>query len=436
MKRIKFFTILIGILFLISFISANYNSGTYGAGRYGKGVYGIGEVISTPSINIPSSSSSLKNNEKSVCTYEWKCTEWFPQECPASGFQERICINKGTCTGIKGMPEIKRNCTYKHKKPLFDIFLKIENKKICPGEELKVKIKLENYGKIELLDAFMTYWIVDKNNSLVAELKDTRAVSGKKEFEIKIDIPKSIQKGTYRIYSRIDYLNNQTAIAGDSFSIQSNKYCKKIELKSFNKNCILYALIIVILIITIFCIIKKIKEKLNKKKPVKNRYYEYKEKIKKRLKKIKSKNYIIFVIGISSLTGVFYIKKSITGFIINNGNLIYNNLLISFILFIVLISLLFFIYKKRIYELIESKKERKYNNRLKNLINKKVYTEKGKYFGKVKNIIIQNNKIYGLKINTSKICRLKKVIITYRDIKSIKEIVIIKHNVLERINRS
>ena len=45
---------------------------------------------------------------------------------------------------------------------------------------------LKNYGKIELLDAYMTYWIINENNTLIVELKDTRAVKNTKEFKMHV----------------------------------------------------------------------------------------------------------------------------------------------------------------------------------------------------------------------------------------------------------
>jgi len=97
---------------------------------------------------------------------------------------------------------------------------------MCAGGKINANVKLENYGKIELLDAFMTYWIIDKNNSLISEVKDTRSVIDKTDFDILIKVPKSTSSGTYRLYVQITYLENKTAIAGESFEVMEENYCK------------------------------------------------------------------------------------------------------------------------------------------------------------------------------------------------------------------
>lgn len=207
----KSWLILFLILFGIFFVSA----GVYGVGDYGTGEYNVGEVATNETEEEGGGSSSTG------CTYDWDCTNWFPTECPIEGYQERICVNRGTCTGTVGMPALNKTCVYEHKEPLFDIFVKIPDryKKICPSEKVKADIELQNYGKEELLDAFMTYWIIDGNNTLVAELKDTRSVIQTLDFDISMSIPENSAEGTYRLYAQINYGENKTALAGESFEV-------------------------------------------------------------------------------------------------------------------------------------------------------------------------------------------------------------------------
>ena len=235
---------LLSILLLIPLISA----GAYGAGPYGSGVYGIGYVAPVSPTSPDGSSPSSPS-----CTYDWNCTNWFPVDCPISETQERICINKGTCTGTIGMPDQIQTCIYDgFTEPLFDIFLKIPQryKKICAGNKIKAKINLKNLGKIELLDAFMTYWVINQNNALIAEIKDTRAITDKLKFDIEIQIPQQTPFGDYRLYAQINYAEDKIAIAGESFEITDEATCK-----SYSRILTIVALIIGLIIIMIIIII-------------------------------------------------------------------------------------------------------------------------------------------------------------------------------------
>ena len=198
-----------------------------------------------------------------TCTYDWVCSDWF--ECSESGIQERICINRGTCTGTIGMPNQTRNCTGVTE-PIFDIFLIIpgQYKKVCAEQKIKAKITLINLGKIEVLDAFMTYWIINENNTLIAELKDTRRVKDEKTFYTEIKIPELTAEGIYRLYAQINY-NNKTAIAGESFKIVSGTYCEVYTSISKYGYLILIAIMSFIIITLIILIIRKIKKKPKKK---------------------------------------------------------------------------------------------------------------------------------------------------------------------------
>jgi hypothetical protein len=219
MKRIIILFFIFAI-FYFPFISA----GSYGVGNYGAGFYGVGQVSSNSTNQNPENGGTTGGPS---CEYNWSCTNWFPSECPINGIQERICANRGTCAGTAGMPAETMNCTYNKTEPLFDIFLNVpaSYKKICAGRDIKANVKLENYGKIELLDAFMIYWIMDENNTLVSELKDTRSIADKLNFDVSLTMPESASNGVYRLYAQITYSGNKTAVAGQSFEVNPD-YCK------------------------------------------------------------------------------------------------------------------------------------------------------------------------------------------------------------------
>jgi hypothetical protein len=271
---------------LISLISA----GNYGAGRYGIGVFNIGEVPVVP----PSGGGGGGVS----CTYNWNCTNWFPAECPVQGIQERVCANKGTCSGLVGMPDETRTCIYEHKEPLFDVFLTIpqQYEKICAGNKIKANIKLENYGKIELLDAFMTYWIIDKNNTLISESKDTRNVADKLNFDVSINVPDLTPIGTYRLYAQITYSENKTAVAGGTFEIVEKDYCEITFNISRNLPFILISIGFLIVFILIIILYKKFHHHLRARKEIrvkrrkirkeqgKNKLIEFFKKLRRRLR--------------------------------------------------------------------------------------------------------------------------------------------------------
>lgn len=160
------------------------------------------------------------------CTYDWVCSEWYPEPCPSDGIQKRICVNKGTCTGIGGMPNLTRNCTPTIPVgPLFDVFAKIPltKKWVSPGDTLEVNIQLVNLGDITPLDVFFKYWIVDENNTLIAEMQETRAISEGDKFKIAMALSPNLKLGKYKFYAEINYDVDKVAIAQDSFEIVQSK---------------------------------------------------------------------------------------------------------------------------------------------------------------------------------------------------------------------
>lgn len=189
------------------------------------------------------------------CIYIWDCTNWFPSNCPVDEIQERLCINRGTCRGTEERPAQTRGCEYKPFEPLFDIFLAInqEYKETYAGETIKANVKIENFGKLELLDAFMTYWIVDENNNLVAELKDARSVTNELAYDFEMFIPSDVLSGTYKLYAQITYAGNKTAVAGESFTITVKPIAEapKISIGYVVPSLIILILLVVIIIILV-----------------------------------------------------------------------------------------------------------------------------------------------------------------------------------------
>ncbi len=73
------------------------------------------------------------------------------------------------------------------------------------------------------------------------------------------------------------------------------------------------------------------------------------------------------------------------------------------------------------------------SNSIRGLINKKVYTKDGDYIGKVKEVLLGENKVDSLKIKTTKAVQKKGIIVKYKNIE-VGHIVIIKGDVLKHLS--
>jgi len=186
------------------------------------------------------------------CTYDWVCSDWYPQPCSIDEVQQRVCVNRGTCSGTESMPNDTRECIYIPSEPLFDIFARVPllKKFIGPGESLDVNIKLVNLGEITPLDVYFKYWIINEDNMLITEFQETRAISEKEDFVISMNIPKETELGKYKFYVEIKYDVNKLAIAQDSFEIVRYKLGK------FMFMLLLWVIIFLIVFVLIFLIFK------------------------------------------------------------------------------------------------------------------------------------------------------------------------------------
>lgn len=64
----------------------------------------------------------------------------------------------------------------------------------------------------------------------------------------------------------------------------------------------------------------------------------------------------------------------------------------------------------------------------------KVYTDAGHYMGKIKGIVLEQNKIYGLNIKLDKKFKFNKnVMVKYLNVKDVGEVLIIENKVLESL---
>lgn len=264
----------------------------------GDGYCNAGEDCSTCPVDcgtcpsVPSEVPSAPAAAGAACTYDWVCSEWYPEPCPSEGIQKRVCVNRGTCTGTVGMPSLIRTCTPEFippSEPLFDIFLKIPfgKKWISRGDTIEAQIELINVGNITTIDVFFKYWIVDENNRLIFERQETRAIGERERFSVWFPISEDIKPGIYKIYVHITY-DSKVALAGDSFEVFESRFLitRRIVFLSLIVLSVLSGLIIII--------IKILRRRKERKRKVKQRGVtgltrRLLRAEKKRLRKIKRK---------------------------------------------------------------------------------------------------------------------------------------------------
>jgi len=201
------------------------------------------------------------------CSYDWVCSDWYPQPCLQEGIQNRVCVNRGTCSGTTGFPNQTRTCIPSippgPADPLFDLFAKIplRYKWINPEDIIGIDIELINLGNTSTIDVFFKYWIIDENSTLITEMQETRAVSEGDKFRVAIVIPSETKYGKYRFYAQINYDSDKIAIAEDSFEIVKSKIAKFIWIVLL---CLIMFLIAIIIILLIRQLKKHKKEDLKK----------------------------------------------------------------------------------------------------------------------------------------------------------------------------
>jgi len=357
------------------------------------------------------------------CTYVWDCSSW---SICLEGEQIRQCKNLGDCEGNKGKPMEERICS----DALFDVALEFKDLIITGDNTLEFNVDLIEQEGIDKIDVQIKYSIIDKDNNKIFSQIETKAIQGELNFDKKLKELK-LMDGEYILRTEILYGNLQRAFAEQKFEIKKGEL--GVPAKVFtNELLIIFGSVIIILMLIIFILMKIRKKKAGKPKT----HREYKSKIKHNLKRIKSKNFLIILVGFM-LTGLLFIRgNSMTGFVIGSASVVGNNWnILGFVLIIGMLGLLVFVYRKKIIEKIETKRMNKHSkDSLRGLIKKKVYTEEGKYLGKVDEVILGKNKIDSLRIKLEKKQKVKGIVVKYQDVKSIGHIVIVDGEILEKLN--
>jgi len=364
------------------------------------------------------------------CTYNWDCTPW--SVC-SDGKQTRECKNIGTCEGNESKPIKEMKCS----ESLFDIALELKNIELTENSTLKFSIDLTEKIGTGKIDVHIKYSIMNKEGYEIFSQIETKATQSNLSYQKEIEEIKLVD-GEYILRVDILYGNLQRAFAEQKIKIMNGKIETSESVSNIQKiieflkaNYLILILIIIIISLSkLLFLFRKGDYQRGFEKPIKSK-----------------KKYFVYglmILLIFSLL-VIILKINITGKVINNLSSYNWEIILISLIIISIIALLIILRKKwaLIYKKITksldrmSSKSKKYpKNNITGLINKKVYTDSGDYVGEIKDIILGENRIDSLKIQIDKKYKFKArgIVIDYKQVKSVSEIVIIDKDILENVN--
>jgi len=168
--------------------------------------------ISESSMASQPPSSGGGTNE---CNYIWDCTPW---SICSEGKQKRECKNIGTCSGVEGKPSQEINCS----ELLFDVIIKLEDVTLSPKNNLIFNVSLIETKSMEKIDVYITYSIIDKNNTEIFSQTETRAIQKSLSYQKEIDeIKLSGEEYILRVDVLYGYL--QRAFAEQKFEVEGQE---------------------------------------------------------------------------------------------------------------------------------------------------------------------------------------------------------------------
>ncbi len=128
----------------------------------------------------------------------------------------------------------------KKESPLMDLEITNFTPKVGAGEKIRFEINLTNVGGKEMFDAVI-HKRIKKNDTIIVEKVDTRAMTSRLLFKDDMDIPANLEPGKYFLELYVEYVN-KTASALVTFDIK--KTCLAMQDISYSlmtKNNVLYA---------------------------------------------------------------------------------------------------------------------------------------------------------------------------------------------------
>ena len=333
------------------------------------------------------------------------------------------------------------------------------------NNKILAEITFLNLGIEGNKSALFTYCVNDNNDLVVECVNETVAVQKKIQLVKKITLPSNIEEGIYTVIVKVDYMN-ETVESRETFEVRGEEKPIIFSTPDFsdfklNENYIVLAIIgllaTIAFVLTLVLISKRrskhraitaiesnlqqLKE-LKAKKEIKPITYHFeREKLLEKIKNVyqgRAVSAILFGIGIVALVMLF-INAGLTGYAVGESVSAPINSFIHFFFLIGAFGLLMFIHRKKIRggteKIGESFRKKHPCNSLKGLVNKKVYSEKGNYIGKIKDILLEEKKIGSLKIKIDKKHKFKAkgIVIDYKHVRNVGEVIIIDTAVSEHL---
>ncbi len=396
------------------------------------------------------------------CTYIWDCTPW--GVC-SDGKQTRECKNIGDCNGSENKPIETMNCS----QSLFDILINLQNINISEDNTILFGVNLTEMMGVEKIDVSIKYSVINEEGYEIFSQIETKAVEGNLSYNKELSDLK-MQDGDYILRVDALYGNLQRAFAEQKFSVINGEIVfgdreKKVGESFFNKfdsRLILMVLGLIMILVLMALILLSVRKNSKEKgeeaieqrlkegwkaldqgnvDEARKKYRDIKFIYKlidhtndriynKAMKFYKVVNRISFF-GIILLFPLLFApnvlkKLGITGNFIGTNpgevSLMFILTLSLFILFIIIFSV------GQIGKFLQVKTN---EDTISNLISKQVYSSNGYIIGKVKEVILENNRINSLIVDLDKKYNSSKgIIIEYKAVKSIKSVVIIDEKVI------
>ena len=399
------------------------------------------------------------------CTYIWDCTPW--SVCK-DGKHTRECKNIGDCkgTGTKPIEEIKCSETF------FDILLNLSDITVTEDKTIIFKVNFTEMRGVEKINVLIKYSIINEEGYEVFSQIETKAVEGKLEYEKKLSDIKLLN-GEYTLKVDALYGNLQRSFAEEKFRVVSGEIIfgerpDEVEpslSEKFNYKLLfmILGLILILILILIIIFSRRKSAKERGEEAIKQRLKEGwaaldKGDISEARKKYKDIKSIYNLIDYSNTRVYnkvmkFYdsLKKvSLIGIIILfpllfapsvlnklgfTGNFIGNTPGKTSLMFILVLSFfILFLLVFSIGQLTRLVGKKIYENSISSLISKQVYSSNGYLIGKVKEVILKDNKIHSLVLDLDKKYNSSKgIVIEYKAVKNIKSVVIIDEKVIPHL---
>jgi len=92
----------------------------------------------------------------------------------------------------------------------------LQSKWVLKGSNIEFNIKLTGEAGMDIL---FEYLIIDENNKLISQQKETKTIEEREEFKINFNLPEDLDFGIYRIFVQITYNPDKIISAKDSFEV-------------------------------------------------------------------------------------------------------------------------------------------------------------------------------------------------------------------------